>query len=118
MCGGFCLNVRGALSECAGVSVFRHCCCSLFSPWLEGVPAAREAESAKTVTLTLAAVESARVRYSQASDEASISRLDIAVGGSVIPATQPNPSYSQEVQKRIAIRHLRSSPAGLTSRLV
>jgi hypothetical protein len=65
---------------------------------------ASEADNAKTAVLTLAAGESARVRYSQASDESSISRLEIATGGIVIPATQPNPSYPQDVAGPATVR--------------
>jgi hypothetical protein len=54
-------------------------------------------ENDKTAVLELKAGESARVRYFQGSDNSSIPQLQIAIGGFIIPGTQPSPTWPQEV---------------------
>jgi hypothetical protein len=65
---------------------------------------ASEADNAKTAVLTLAAGESAKVRFSEASDDSSVARLEIATGGIVIPATPPNINWPQEVAGPATLR--------------
>ena len=65
---------------------------------------ASEADNAKTAVLTLAAGESAKVRFSEASDNSSVAQLEIATGGIVIPATPPNINWPQEVAGPATLR--------------
>jgi hypothetical protein len=65
---------------------------------------ASEADNAKTATLTLAAGESAKVKFFQSSDVSSHPLLEISAGGIVIPPTMPNVNLLQEVAGPAVLR--------------
>lgn len=65
---------------------------------------ATEADNAKTATLTLAAGESAKVKFFQSSDVSSFPLLEISAGGIVIPPTMPNVNLLQEVAGPAVLR--------------
>ena len=65
---------------------------------------ASEADNAKTAVLTLAAGESAKVKFFQASNSDSAPQLELSTGGIVIPPTMPNINLLQEVAGPATVR--------------
>lgn len=65
---------------------------------------ASEADNAKTAALTLAAGESAKVKYSKASDDSSHPLLEISTGGIVIPPAMPSYNLLPEVAGPATVR--------------